>query len=467
MSLPSGDQRDDGDQRDQDARVLGELVRETSEAAEAARRASMPARRKDMAARKALAAAIERGPGHAILSRALDLVRGPWLASPRGRAWAFVALAASLACAALFVFGGGKLGYRVDGGDEAGGYVRAQDHAVALRFDDGSSFSFPRGSSGRVSAVSAHGASVALEDGVVEAYVVRRSGARWSTLAGPWEVAVTGTRFDVAWDPRERSLRVDLLEGKVTVRGPGAEDGIALHAGQSLRARDGDGIHVSSLDRTAASSVAPLSSPSTAGSALPLVSASSVSVPSSAPAAPSASVQAPASSSSAAPSPADRTATSWTELVAKGRHEQVLAEARERGIPLVLSSATAADLLALADASRYGGDSALSPRALQALRDRFAGTKASTDAAFLLGRMADDSGSSASAIRWYDTHMAEGGSFSAEALGRKMIAVRKSGGDAKALARDYLERYPRGPHATVARGLASGDVGFDKGASPR
>jgi len=253
------------------------------------------------------------------------------------------------------------------------------------------------------------------------------------------------------------------------VRGPGAVEGIALHAGQSLRARDGDGIHVSSLDRTAASSaVAPHPSPTVPDPGLPPASPSEVSVPSSAPIAPPASVSAQASPS-ASPPPGDRSTTSWTDLVAKGRHEQVLAEARERGVPAVLSSATAADLLALADASRYGGDGAMAPRTLQALRDRFAGTKASTDAAFLLGRMADDAGSTAAAIRWYDTHMAEGGSFSAESLGRKMIAVRKSGGDAAAiaLARQYLERYPRGPHATVARGLTSGDVGFDKGASPR
>lgn len=147
----------------------------------------------------------------------------------------------------------------------------------------------------------------------------------------------------------------------------------------------------------------------------------------------------------------------------------MLAEARERGVPLVLTSASASDLLALADASRYGGDAGLASRALQALRDRFAGTKAASDAAFLLGRMADDGGATAAAIRWYDTHMAEGGSFSAEALGRKMIAVRKSGSEAAArpVAREYLQRYPHGPHAAVARALLEGDVGFGKPATSR
>jgi hypothetical protein len=47
------------------------------------------------------------------------------------------------------------------------------------------------------------------------------------------------------------------------------------------------------------------------------------------------------------------------------------------------------------------------------------------------------------------------GSFAAEALGRKLVALVHAGDNfaAKALARTYLERFPRGAHAAYAREL--------------
>jgi len=456
------------DRNDRALRALGELVRDATESAESARRGSMPARRSDAARRQALAEAIEserRPASDSAVARLVAALRLVVLGvfSRRGG----LALGALVAAALAFVvLRDRKLGYSIDGGADSSGWVRADGHSVALRFEDGSTFSFTNGASGRVGDVGAHGAVVVLEDGSVEVSVVHRTGAEWSALAGPWEVEVTGTRFDLAWNPRERGLRVDLWEGRVVVRGPGAEEGIALHAGQSLEARGADAIHVSSL-RTSDARSAP-----TPG-VRPQVSAPGVAAadaPSSASASPvetdardkGSPPTASADASGSGPSRTDKARASWTELVAKGKHDVVLAEARERGVPTVLGAASSADLLALADAARYGGDSGLASRALHALRDRFAGTKPATDAAFLLGRMADDGGATASAIRFYDQHLAEGGAFSQEALGRKMIAVRRVSGDAaaRAVAKQYLDRYPRGPHATIARGLVEGDVGL-------
>ncbi len=452
MSLP------ERDRNERDVAALGALLRVSSEAGEAARRTSMPARRRDLASRQKLVEAMRVPP-------------------PRRRAWiAGFAFAAVVACAAFLFLRVGKLSYTIDGGDE-GGYVRAEAHTTMVRFAEGSTFAFGGGSSGRVNAVTADGASIVLEDGSLEASVVHRDGAKWSTLAGPWEVRVTGTRFDLAWDPRLRLLRVDLLDGKVVVHGPGAEEGISLHAGQTLRAREGEGIHVSSLVRTA--SMAPSVESTTASSASAPGSAEVAEGTATAPSA----ERGPAglarlgTGNSAAPAAAgapDAPVTgepprvSWTELVAKGKHDQVLAEARGRGVDAVVASGSVADLLALADASRYSGDGSLASRSLRALRDRFAGTKAATDAAFFLGRMTDDGGSPAGAIRYYDAHIAEGGAFAAEALGRKMIAVRRSSGDAAArtVALQYVDRFPRGAHVTVARALIEGDVGFAKDTSP-
>lgn len=450
MSLPEGN-------GEREARALGEMVRAATEEREEQRRTSMPARRRDMAARQKLIDAL-----------GASATRGRSLAGQR-RTWAFgVAFAAIMACAALFIFRDRRLDYVVDGGDPKGddrSYVRATSHATAVRFEEGSTFSFVSGSSGRVADVTADGASVVLEDGTLEASVVHRSDGKWSALAGPWEVRVTGTRFDLSWDPKQRELRVDLLDGKVVVRGPGASDGIGLAAGQTLRAREGEGIHVSAIGSSTASA-GPVPSARLPGAPIAAPSANAAPPPASDPSAvPSSALPEPPGG---APAPPEKPRTTWTELVGKGKHDVVLAEARERGVASVLASGSAADLLALSDAARYGGDGSLAQRALQALRDRFAGSKAASDAAFLLGRMADDGGSPAAAIRWYDAHIAEGGSFAAEALGRKMIAVKRSSGDAAArgVARQYLDRYPKGPHAAVARAILGGDV-VDESARPR
>ena len=70
-------------------------------------------------------------------------------------------------------------------------------------------------------------------------------------------------------------------------------------------------------------------------------------------------------------------------------------------------------------------------------------------AAFLLGRMADDGGSPAQALRWYDTYLeqAPGGGLAAEALGRRMLALKRLGNvpQSQDAARDYLRRFPNGP----------------------
>lgn len=270
MSLPRAGQNEHA------ARALGDLVREASDSAETTRRASMSARRRDLAARERLSVAIQsRGAPRDLAQRVAARLRQVWWSPAGRRGWAGLGLVA-VACATWLVLREGKLDYVVDGaGEDGGGYVRAADHSVAVRFEEGSTFSFAKGSSGRIGEVRAKGAAIALEDGTVEAFVAHRSGARWSALAGPWEVLVTGTRFDVAWDPRARSLRVDLLDGKVTVRGPGAGEGIVMHAGQSLRA-EGDEIRVTSLQPLAlqpgtadAESSARSNAPSTSPDATP------------------------------------------------------------------------------------------------------------------------------------------------------------------------------------------------------
>ncbi|WP_437596094.1 FecR domain-containing protein [Sorangium sp. So ce590] len=100
-----------------------------------------------------------------------------------------------------------------------------------LRFTDGTTVALAPGSALRVAEVDAAGARMLLEDGRASLRVVPRPRARWSVEAGPFAVLVTGTEFDVAWTHGDGTLRVDLREGSVTVRGPLAPDGLPLRAG--------------------------------------------------------------------------------------------------------------------------------------------------------------------------------------------------------------------------------------------
>src|SRR5262249_39455437 len=67
------------------------------------------------------------------------------------------------------------------------------------------------------------GADVLIERGTVHAAVVHPAGAgtaRWAVRAGPFEVRVTGTTFDAAWDPMAETFMLTMIEGRVVVTGP-------------------------------------------------------------------------------------------------------------------------------------------------------------------------------------------------------------------------------------------------------
>jgi outer membrane protein assembly factor BamD (BamD/ComL family) len=74
--------------------------------------------------------------------------------------------------------------------------------------------------------------------------------------------------------------------------------------------------------------------------------------------------------------------------------------------------------------------------------------------------MADDQGSLGEAQQWYDQYLGEapGGSFAAEALGRKLVVLVRRGEPAAArqTAESYLKRFPRGAHASYAQEVLEG-----------
>lgn len=393
-----------------------------------------------------------------------------WGSAATGSALAFAVVASAL----FFLLRVRAIGFRVEGSAGTdGAYVVAPAAASArIRFDEGSEVAVLAGGRARVGSTAADGAELVLEEGRADVHVVHRSGGagtHWRVLAGPYVVLVTGTRFVVGWSGGAQTLRVTMSEGSVRVTGPGMGEGVALATTQALVARAGD----ASFEIGAAGSLAAFgdASQTTAAAAsaarAPVIEASASA--SSAIAEPgSTAARSTPIASSAAPalaptngvaSPSAPKAASWSALVAAGKSADVVAAAHTQGSAAL--ERPLEDVQALADAARYTGDAALAERALLAIRRRFPGTANASNAAFLLGRVAEEQqGAPAKARTWYDRYLAEapGGAFAADALGRKMLLVdRLDGRDAaRPLARDYLTRFPKGAYAKSATTIAGG-----------
>jgi hypothetical protein len=323
------------------------------------------------------------------------------------------------------------------------GFIDAGAKETLLTFSDGSRVVFARGARGRVADRTSRGARIVLSSGVVDLDVVHRDVTEWSVEAGPHVVRVTGTSFRVRFDPERGHFEVRMRDGRVIVAGPGAPEGLPVVRGQAVVAERAGGYHIADA--------ATLTEDDTASS-LDAQAAPARAVPSAS--SPSSSESSPSNESSA-----DEPAKAgWGAKVSRGEYQAVVDEANARGLDSVAASAPLADLIALADAARYTKSPAVARRALEAQRTRFADTTAGRTATFLLGRIAEDSdGSPARALELYDAYLATGGAFASEALGRKMMIVSRTKGAAAAapIARAYLEAYPKGAYASIARELGA------------
>jgi ferric-dicitrate binding protein FerR (iron transport regulator) len=357
----------------------------------------------------------------------------PWLAA--------AGLAAAIAVALVVAWPRQRLDVALEGASLNESYLRAGATGAVARFSDGTEIRFAPGTRGRIADVTSRGARVSIEEGRTTFRVVPRPRAEWIAQAGPFSIRVTGTEFDASWAGEHFEL--DLREGSVVVKGPLASNGIALRAGQRLVADIGR-AELKIVERTHAVASSRPAEPAPATTTEKVAEKP----------------DAPASTTKGDREPAGgepKSASSWRALVASGAFRRVLAEARARGIQASLDETSLSDLAALADAARYAGEAELSRRALLAERARFPRSAEARSAAFLLGRMAESS-SATEAIGWYDRYLGEspGGTLAGEALGRKMLAVRKAMGNeaARPIAEEYVRRHPQGPFAAVAEEIS-------------
>lgn len=376
----------------------------------------------------------------------------------RARSAAAVAM---IAAAALLVFllGRRPLTFRV-GPDEAasagvpGAWIATPpDRATPIRFSDGTRLEIQPQSRARVASVDSSGGHVVLENGVVRAAVIHRPGARWLVDSGPFEVRVTGTRFDVHWNPTAEELVVKLDEGSVLVSGPIIGDRLTMTAGQTLRVRRREAQI--ELLRDSDAPTLPLPPPEVTSSHPALDDSESAASPGDTPPSPSAIPALTASPSNSPRAPRK----SWRELAAAGKFKDAIEAADREGFQRICAEGSAADLWALADAARLSGDVARSSMALTTLRRRFPDADQATESAFLLGVIAFDTrGDHVEAARWFTTYLSERprGRLAREAAGRLLEAEERSGNRAGAreAARRYLRDYPGGPHAEMAKAIA-------------
>lgn len=319
---------------------------------------------------------------------------------------------------------------------------------LPLYFSDGSVVTLAPAARARVEKTTPNGALLLVESGRLSANVVHRSESDWRFLAGPFSVHVTGTAFVLTWQPAG-VLDVDMKSGVVVVTGPGALAGVEVRDHRQFVVPNATAASSSAPAALPEPSVVP-PEPAVLAPELP-TSPARVVKPTLDGVRPSIDTR-----SDAAEAPRQE---SWSDLVARGEYARVLSLANARGLDATLGSGMLDDLAALADAARFSGDRGVAERSLREIRSRFPGTGRAESSAFLLGRLADDAGDARSAVSWYERYLNEApsGSLAADALGRRMLALRRLNDleSARRAALEYLQRFPTGPHAKIARDLVS------------
>lgn len=299
-------------------------------------------------------------------------------------------------------------------GDELEG-VRHQP--LPVDFSEGSRILLREGSRARVLDAAHSGARVLLESGVAEISIVHRVGrtTSWRFEAGPFQVWVKGTQFELGWDPDVQSFSLAMKTGSVELSGSCLPAPRIVGRGQTLRLSCAEAV--------------PQRAPAVAAR----------DARETAPARPEPAQPRKPSAPPAGPKPATRETN-----------------APPPGFEARCETASKAELVAWANRERLEGSVARARAALLALRRRFPGTSEAGTAAFTLGRIAfDRRGDYADAARWFAAYLAEqpNGPLMGDATGRLLEAHDRQGDRvaARHAAEAYLQRFPDGPYASRAR----------------
>ncbi len=141
-------------------------------------------------------------------------------------------------------------------------------------------------------------------------------------------------------------------------------------------------------------------------------------------------------------------------LAEQGKWHAAVDAAERMGWSRVAATATAQELLLVADAARLSHATTAATKAYELVRGRHPGTGAAAQAAFSLGRLRFRQGRWSDAARWFERYVAERpqGSLAEQARGRAMACRAKLGDDVAACgaAVAYIAHHPKGPRASLA-----------------
>ncbi len=128
------------------------------------------------------------------------------------------------------------LEFAVDGAvAEADGFFEApRQRPVQARFSDGTVVAVQPGGAAQVKSCSPDGATVSVSRGTASFAVKHRPHASWHVEVGRFDIAVTGTEFEVRNANPSEGFELRMKSGAVVVRGPLTGTGIPLFAGQRL-----------------------------------------------------------------------------------------------------------------------------------------------------------------------------------------------------------------------------------------
>lgn len=347
---------------------------------------------------------------------------------------------------------------RIDGSESSivGRWVKTGEETRQVHFSDGSQLALFPNTEVKVESADPKQTRVRLGEGRTHVHVIHNKATDYRFEAGPFEVRVTGTKFDLAWQSKEKHLELVLLEGGVLVTGPGLEAPRKVGPGEFLQldavdpradgAPDEEARGEEKID-AGADAGADEPSPEISREA----SAESPRQPKEH-ALGAARIEKKGVTDPKGPAPANVEGASWQTLLESGQRGAAVRAAEARGAASALSLGSSSSLFALAQAARLEGSPRFARELLLGLRET-RGERGQT--AFYLGKIAyDQLGNKAEAKKWFETYLREAptGTFAEQAWAR-LFELAGSGEQGRKLAREYLERYPSGASSARARSL--------------
>jgi len=157
-------------------------------------------------------------------------------ASGRGRLWSFAA-AVTVVAAAVLGLGfrsDSQLTYELRGAAAENGIIEARRGEATVALSDGSSILAENGTKFSVDVLGRNSALTQLQGGKLHVRVAHNEDTSYRFIAGPYEIRVVGTEFDLAWDANGTGLSLSMSKGEVRLLAPGGQVR-RLKGGQSVQ----------------------------------------------------------------------------------------------------------------------------------------------------------------------------------------------------------------------------------------